>query len=259
MPAADQRLAAFYRLKTLLLMIDGMAVTQLTIGLALATPTELIIVTLVSSVALFSALVSWVGYLLLTGLGIVRTIKFGIFQAANNEYPGLYYLVLTQAALVAGILVGLPVASKNGPLLSIGLFLIGCFYLFLDFGDPRLGWAPWPSLQTRLLWAILFFEMALIAVLIALQPWLAEVVLSFLETLGRVSPGLALILGISRVGIFLYPHGWKTLSEGIVSRKNPLLMTIMLLSVFLPFGGLMIPFWFFLKDDLRVEKTREDA
>ena len=243
---SERRLAAFCRGKTLLLVVDGVAITQFVIGFALNNPAGILIALLLQVIVIISMMVSIVSLFLVMGGRALRAIRFGIFSNNHSQNPGLDYLLLTQSALIAGVFLGIPLALDWSRWLAFALVLVGGMYILFDFfGVGNIGIGKWEDWGERMFWAGIFFQMVGAGYFMVVYPWVVDLVQGTLRWIAGGFLVWSLLLGLFHSSALLYPASWRELLSSRLSKGTRWLMAIMLASAWVPLGGLMIPLWFY--------------
>ncbi len=249
---SERRLAALCRGKTFLLVVDGMAVTQFLGGLALSSRGGIVIALLLFLAIVLLMVLSTISIFLVLGGRVHRTIRFGFFSGSHSQSPGLDYLLLTQAAFMAGVFLGIPLALDRVPWLALAMVLVGGMYILFDLGGMSdIGIGKWENLSERLFWVAIFIQVLGSGYFMAVYPWTAELVEHFLRWTGRNLLVWALLLGLIHSSALLHPAGWRELWSSDLPKGTRWLMAMMLVSAWVPLGGLMIPLWFYGRKRLR--------
>jgi hypothetical protein len=235
---ADAQITSFYRLKSLLLVLDSAFV----FGAAPAGARNAALPWVLWTAAALAS----VGMIVqLAGLS-ARLLRVSLAQSFSR-HPYGRYLLLTQAAFLAGLYMAALWAAGQvqpfGVLLCLGGALCGVLaVLFLFF---TLAASPHGPDMT--LWAVLFLSLSAWGALIALDGAADQTSLATLRVLSALAPLWSLGLYLALSGWLLRPFSWRHVFDPTADWKLRTALGFMILTVALPLGGLAIPFLIFAR------------
>jgi hypothetical protein len=238
---AEAQVTAFFRLKTLLLVLDSAALFgAVPAGVRSAVfPRALWIASTLAGVGLI---------IQLTGFS-ARLLRVSLAQSLNR-HPYGRYLLLAQAAFLAGIycvsLLKAGQVEAFGILLCLGSALCGILsvlFLFL----PTAGGSNGPDMT---LWAILFLSHSAWGGLIALDGEVGQPSLITLAFFTALTPLWSLGLFLTLGGWLLRPFSWRHVFDRRLPRRLRATLAFLVLTAAFPLGGLTIPFWIYARHRL---------
>lgn len=236
---AEAQVTAFYRLKTLLLTLEGAAFFG---------------ATLIASWNAAFPKVLWTAAALV-GVGIVvqgialvaRLLRVSRLGEGLSHHPYGRYLLLTQVALVAGLYGAALRMAGQVQQLGVLLCLVGALcavtsVLFL-FLPPAVS----PNGSDMTLWAILFLSFSAWGALIALDGEAGQPSLVVLGILTILTPLWSLGLFCGFGGWLLRPFSWRHVFDRRLPRRLRTILGFVVLTAAVPLGGLAIPFWIYVR------------
>jgi hypothetical protein len=238
---AEAQVTAFFRLKTLLLVLDSAALFG---AVPAAVRSEVF------------PRILWIGAAL-AGVGMViqvmglsaRLLRIPLAQSLSR-HPYGRYLLLTQAAFLAGVY-GISLL-KAGQVQAFGLLLCfgGALCVMVSVVFLFLPTAASPSGPDMTLWAILFLSFSAWGGLIALDRQLGQPSLAALGILAALTPLWSLGLFLALGGWFLRPFSWRDVADWKLPPGFRATLAFVILTAALPLGGLAIPFWIYARHRL---------
>ncbi len=246
---SDAERTALYRLKALLLLLDGAA---LFIGLsALAARVSQLMVKiglLFHWVALISIALAFTGLIIQSIGSLAHLLRILRLADGLNHHPYGRYLLLTQLALLAGIegafLVGAGKVEQFGILLFWSADLCG---LYVGLRLIMQSSAPSSNLS---LWGCLFMAVSCLGGLIYLDVGNRQQLVHLLYILTLLAPLWSLGLFLALGGWLLRPFSWWHVFDRRLPRRLRAVLAFVALTAALPLGGLAIPFWIFARHRL---------
>jgi len=239
---AETNVVALYRLKALLLALDGAAI----FGLIFRRGRD----------AAFHEVLWAAGALagagaLIQGVALsARLLRLSRFGNALNRHPYGRYLLLTQTALLAGLCGA--VLDRTGQIQELGLLLCyggalcgmaSVLFLFLPTASSPHG----PDMA---LWAGLFLAVSAWGGLIALDGRTGQPSLVVLKTLVTLTPLWSLGLFLALGGWLLRPFSWRQVADPRLPLRLRAALAFVILTAALPLGGLAAPFWIYARHRL---------
>ncbi len=244
---ADQQVTAFYRLKTLLLILNGAAFFASLSSLAAQFPNWTGTLNRVVQFAMFGAIaLAGIGLLIQTTMLVARVLRIPGFSAHLVSHPYGRYLLLTHGAFLAGLEGAALVAG--GQIVQFGILLglggVLCAALSIPF------FLPGTRLGDLLLWLSLFVSLSAVGVLIGIEGPGSQQSLKVLGWLTALSPlwGLGLFLALG--GWLLRPFSWRHVFDQRLPVRFRIALASVILTAALPPGGLAIPFWIYARHKL---------
>ncbi len=241
---AELHRRAFFRLKTLVLVLDAAALSWLTTrffgwspGIALTR----------SVMGIGLLLLPVVAGLLLGTLGLVARWK--AFSPALREL-GRHalgrYLAVVPTVFSLGLVLGSLLASED--MISAGYLLIAAGFgaLVLHIVSiPLIGLvdARVQSDSTVIFWFLLGFEIVILGAILAAGPNAS--LLRKLEAFLWLTPALSISLFVALGGYLLRPFTLRHLLDARFPLRKRAIVGLTALTAVIPLGGLAIPFWIY--------------
>ncbi len=176
-----------------------------------------------------------------------------------DQHPYGRYLLLTQVAFLAGMMVGWLLVEESGDLfgwllveesrnllgfLSLVAALCGMVSMLflLPIGASSRRW----EMHLSFLWPSLFLALTGMGAAMLLDEGVNEVFMQLLRVCVWLTPLWAVLLGVTRAGWLLRPYGWRQLLSDQLPRRVRTSLVFLLLTAALPLGGLAIPLWIYV-------------
>lgn len=255
---ADRQLQAFYRLKTLLLVLDVAAAVVVVAVFGQHLPAVraayagLILGALILSVALLG-----IGLLVQALALVARLARAWELQQRLDRRPWGRYLLLTQLAVLAGLGLGHWLVYEQAQLLlllCLGTVLVTLLAVLLGMA-LSLGGPPRDTDPLDLLWALAFLAMALAGALAPLDENIHSGLRRLLLFAVWTVPVWHLALVGAVGGWLLRPYRWRDLFSSRLSRATYLGLTGLALVAVLPLGGWVIPLVIAKRGHRRTERS----
>jgi hypothetical protein len=249
---ADEQAVRVYRWKTLALVLEGGALLEVLMALALRDPN---LQPLLNSAVLYTMFTS--ASLAALGLAIqaagfsARLLRIQSLAGSLSRHPYGRYLLLAQTAFLAGIegefLLAQRQITQFGTLLTLGSIL--CVTVL----GVMMILSPFLELNRRNLsvWAALFFTLSALGVVVtALGKTRIETSLATYEFMTALTPLWSLGLFLALGGWLLRPFSWRHVFDRRLPRRLRAAIAFIVLTAALPLGGLAIPFWIYARHRL---------
>jgi len=230
---AGLRRMALCRLKTLLLAMETTALAEV-----LARQPALQRGLWIAGGA--AAALAAVGLLALGVLSVARLLR----KADASWLPVARYLLLTQTAFAAGIVLGslLGAGWTREACLVLALVSVLCGIAALFFHLPL------KDLRNGLIWPLLFVSLGYFGVILV-DPVHGSFRLHLFRLALKASPAASLALGLSFGGWLLHPFSVRDLGDRRLADWLRARLAFLAVSAVAPLGGLFVPFWLWLHRD----------
>lgn len=246
---ADEQTVRFYRWKSLALVLEGGALLEILMALALRAPhLQPLLNSVVRYVMFISASLAVLGLAIQAVGSSARLLRIQNLAEILSRHPYGRYLLLAQTAFLAGIegefLLSQRQITQFGTLLALGSILcvmvLGVMMILSSFLALNR--------RTLLVWAAIFLTLgALGAVVAVLGKTRVETFLAAYEVLTALTPLWSLGLFLALGGWLLRPFSWRHVLDDALPRRLRATLAFVALTAALPLGGLAIPFWIYAR------------
>ncbi len=242
-----------YRLKTLLLILDGAAMMLVVFRLATWLPAWAPMITRAVHAVFYAAVaLAALGLLsqiagLLARLGRVRDLVMLL-----NRYPYGRYLMLTQLVLLLGMQVGGLLTEETTERLvtltvaaALCAMVVGFVMILSPLKSLLEDSTPNSSMRDVLPWALFFLGISGASAAMILNETVRQVLMQLLRCCAWLTPLWAILFAARQAGWLLRPFQLRQLGSNELPRKVQASLAFLVLTAAVPLGGLAIPFWIY--------------